>query len=173
MSLPIRDDEYSILVFAMHWMIEKGANSFNQFKRPLRCWLDERPAIGEGERDLILFWYQSRLAFPDFDESARIDLLYRSKEDRFFTSADMAGFAELPTMVGSPATVGVVPDESDWWFHASRVGISPKSRQAILHLVAFPYGNHWLNFGHLLLIGWDEDRSLRVNYEKPTVHPGK
>ncbi|MCW1922191.1 hypothetical protein OKA05_06480 [Luteolibacter arcticus] len=173
MTIPVRDEEYPILAFAMHWMIEKGIASFSCLHRPQRCWLEERPAIGEGKGDLILWWHRSRVAFPDFDEMARIDLIQRSKENALFTRGEMARFKEVPTTIGFPAAEGAVAVESDWWFHASRVGIAPSSRQAVLHLVAVPCANHWLNFGYLLLIGWHEDGILRVNHEKPTTRFGK
>jgi hypothetical protein len=161
-------DEYPFIGFGISWLTEFALryHQNRELPKPGVVYLDETPTMAGADHDLIYWWHKAVLNYPELENRARIRMIQNSLKSSKFRMenlqeyVDFAGFRQEH-----------LPDGA-WRFRVSRIGIDIQSRQAIGHFYVDP-ANCYLNLGATLVMGWDEENTIYLIKDHPTIGPGK
>ena len=157
--MPIRDEEYTILAFAMESVVSELLSAHPKLGPPKVYLIDSEPDLGAGREDLVHWWHQAVAKFLHLQNHARIDLLKAEEEKGRF---DRRKFSELGLEIATMDHHNL-PRAEQWQFSLSRAVFDRASRQALAHVWTEPECSAQYGAGFILVMSWDEpDGTLHV-----------
>jgi hypothetical protein len=165
-EIPI--EEYPFIGFGISWMTDHALryHQNRNLPRPALVYLDETPSMAGADSDLIYWWHKAFLNYPELENRARVRMIQNSLKTSKFKTEHLRQYADFvePRQDRKP--------DRCWTFRVSRIGIDLQSKQAIGHFYVDP-ANCWLNLGATLVMGWDEQDTIYLIKDHPTIGPGK
>ena len=166
--IPIPDEEYPFVGFGISWMMNFALqyHAHRDLPKPEIVYLDETPSMAGAENDLIYWWHEAFTNYPELENRARIRMIQKSRESKTYSTDNLREYMDF---VGDRQADR---PRNSWTFRVSRIGIDIQTRQAIGHFYVDP-ANCWLNLGAILVMGWDEENTIYLIKDHPTIGPGK